>query len=672
MRSNSIGRLLLMIIVLSLATAGCVSMPSGGPVLPFAVTQGANGQAQRNMQIVPPSPGARWSPAQIVEGFLTASASFIGQQQVAREYLTSGASRGWKPDWSATVFTNGPTVLTQTQADTRPAKQDTASVTIGGSIQATLFSTGAYAVARPLTKGLTFRYDLVKVRGGQWRISDLHHNHLLLTPTEFSADYQLRNLYFFAPMSTNLVPDPVYVPLQAAQADLVNGLVRDLITQPPDWLASGATRTAFPKKTSLVGSVTVDGGTASVTLGGTAIRASDAVKGQIFSQLKWTLDGAGQGEQQVQSIALYFGSKAFVPPSAQGNAEVKYAPANSPHGGVFYYLGAGGLLMRVTSPADRPVTVARIGTGYTGLAVSPDGRYVAALRGGNVYTGKVGASKLTFRQVGTGFSSLSWDRTDYLWAAGSTGLVVVSAVVKTLGASAPVGIQPQQGGPPCGSDLGDVTEVRVAPDGVRIALVFGGQQQALAFGAIVIPGQNAAAQNRPLVGVQLSPFGVCGSLGDTFRALSWYGADDVIALSESGDTLTEYPVNGTQPDAAPDPAGHEVGLRLLRRLGRRPGRGAERRLDEHGHEHRRRVEPAEVHGPVPGVCGLAVPETPPDEGFLVARRQIHQAVAVQCDAWPLMSLLTIWLRRASVHAWHSPGSVVALGWSLRKRRAPVG
>src|SRR5712672_3505893 len=37
-----------------------------------------------------------------------------------------------------------------------------------------------------------------------------------------------------------------------------------------------------------------------------------------------------------------------------------------------------------------------------------------------------------------------------------------------------------------------------------------------------------------------------------------------------------------------------------------------------------------------------------------------------------MSLLTIWLRRSSVHPWHSPGSVVAPGWSLRKRRAPAG
>ena len=41
------------------------------------------------------------------------------------------------------------------------------------------------------------------MRHGQWRISNLHgNNHLLLTPTEFAADYQLRNLYFFDPWAS--------------------------------------------------------------------------------------------------------------------------------------------------------------------------------------------------------------------------------------------------------------------------------------------------------------------------------------------------------------------------------------------------------------------------------------------------------------------------------------
>src|SRR5450756_3258523 len=71
-----------------------------------------------------------------------------------------------------------------------------------------------------------------------------------------------------------LVPDPVYVPLQATPADLMNGLVYDLVKPQKDWLSGGATRTAFPAGTTFpagptsIGAVTIEGVTAVVNLGG--------------------------------------------------------------------------------------------------------------------------------------------------------------------------------------------------------------------------------------------------------------------------------------------------------------------------------------------------------------------------------------------------------------------
>ena len=102
---------LLVAVGVSVMTAGCVSMPGGGPVQPYAVTQGAEQQNQNNYyQVVPQPPPQNATPSQIVAGFLAASASFAGQQQVAREYLTPQASREWNPIWSATVYKEGPTV----------------------------------------------------------------------------------------------------------------------------------------------------------------------------------------------------------------------------------------------------------------------------------------------------------------------------------------------------------------------------------------------------------------------------------------------------------------------------------------------------------------------------------------------------------------------------------
>ena len=63
-------------VAVALSAAGCVSMPTGGPVLSYPVTQGAGTQNQNYVQIQPQPPGKNWNPQQVVEGFLTASASF--------------------------------------------------------------------------------------------------------------------------------------------------------------------------------------------------------------------------------------------------------------------------------------------------------------------------------------------------------------------------------------------------------------------------------------------------------------------------------------------------------------------------------------------------------------------------------------------------------------------
>ncbi len=165
---------------LTLPAAGCVSMPTGGPVLPYATSPSGNGQAQPNLQFVPQPPIANAPPSEIVSGFLAASASFVGQQQVAREYLTPDASRAWRPGWSATVFRDGPNIdKVTTSASATPAAGNklsgTASpspagkgpaansgdanirvtITVGGSVEAQLNSSGAYAVASAQPKGRT-------------------------------------------------------------------------------------------------------------------------------------------------------------------------------------------------------------------------------------------------------------------------------------------------------------------------------------------------------------------------------------------------------------------------------------------------------------------------------------------------------------------------------------
>src|SRR5215510_5461137 len=174
-------------LVIAVFAAGCVSMPSGGPVLSYTVTQGPGAQSQHYQQIYPQPPRSGWTPEEIVRGFLTASASFANHQEVAREYMTPQASRTWHPNWSATVFSNGPNVT----AVTYPAKgpRNSAQVEVTGTVQANLSGSGSYAVPSGSAAGPPPTFDLVKVHG-QWRIS-MPPPTLLLTSDLFKFDYQL-------------------------------------------------------------------------------------------------------------------------------------------------------------------------------------------------------------------------------------------------------------------------------------------------------------------------------------------------------------------------------------------------------------------------------------------------------------------------------------------------
>lgn len=534
-----------------LSAAGCVTIPNGGPVLSDPVTQGSRAQNQPYPRLIPKPPAPGGSPLEIVRGFLTASASFADGKQVARDFLTPGASRAWDPTWSATVFSgSGPDVGQLSYPD--PGNKNLVTVTVTGKVQAELSVYGSYAVPRAAGGNATSAtFTLVKpARGGAWRISSLPSDQLLLTGTEFAADYQLRNLYFLDPGSRFLVPDPVYVPQQAAASNLLNGLVRDLISHPGDWLRDG-TRTAFPKGTTMTGDVTVNGGVAEVDLGGTAVRSGDRQRELMSAQLLSTLSGSGQGQPLIQSVQLDLNGKPWSPPQAQRNPVQNTAVVGVPDGrsDAFYYLDGQGTLTRQPADGSAPVKMLRLGGGYSAIAVSRDGRYLAALRDGTLYTGPVGGPLL--QRAGGGYTTMSWDIHGQLWATAGGQVVMLRGAVtartaSTLAAPRPVFVEQPNGLP----ETLPVNAIRIAPDGVRVAFVVGGLTEILAFGAIT----NPAASPK----IRLSPFAVSGG-SSGFSSVSWYGANNVVTIgavpSLTGPALTEYSVNGASSSSIPTEAG---------------------------------------------------------------------------------------------------------------------
>ncbi len=431
---------LLAAVAAALAITGCVSMPNAGPVLSYPVTQETGGQNGQNMQFIVQPPGDGSNPQQIVNGFLLAAAAFGNQAQVARQYLTPDESKNWNPAWGASVYYQAkpsairaepglpgrgaragrqsirqvapPGALSQARAKQRPK---TATVAISGKIKAILSSNdGSYAVpsaSGPNASG-PLAFSLVNT-DGQWRISGAPPE-LLLTPTQFADDYELRNLYFFDPNYHYLVPDPVYVPLQASASTLTTRLVAYLDKQPQDWLAYGATQTAFPASAKV--SATLSNNLATVTLTG---KFSKTQLTQMASQLLWTLVGSGAGGAQVDSLAMIVNGKQYFPAGnaanpVQNKSQASYGPAASASATgaspEFYYAdSAGDVYSRVGVGATAKQTlIVKLGAGYTQIAVSKDGKYLAALRGGALFIGPVAGLLAKRQSGGAAYATLSW------------------------------------------------------------------------------------------------------------------------------------------------------------------------------------------------------------------------------------------------------------------------
>jgi prepilin-type processing-associated H-X9-DG protein len=523
-------------VICGVLLAGCVTVPTSGHVQSVNVTQGGTGGGQSYLQPIPVPPGHGWSPQQIVSGFLAANASFADGHAVAREYLMPAASRTWHPGWAVTVFGQNPSIVKPVRGSPHSGKTPaTTVVDVSGPVLGTVSDSGQYSISSQGQSQTQEKFELIK-QGNEWRILHLP-GVVLLTQADFVHVYQPRNIYFFDPAMQVLLPDPVYVPQEATPADLVTQLLQVLIAAPSGWLLNAA-QTAFPSGTRLL-NVSLDGGTAIVNLTGPVAGASDQVLGQMSAQLLWTLAGSSSDMPSIQSVELEVnGTPRTLPglggPVQQIGSYGSYVPSAPAHAS-FYYADSRGAVRSLSgtaqanAPRGAPVR-GQAGTGQiplTQIAVSPNDHYVAGIGpGGALYTASLVRTATLARRAAGPFTSLSWDTHDNLWAVGNGQVWLVPG---TSGAPIQVNTMLEFGQ--------RVTALKVAPDGVRCAmLVTGSGVSQLMLAAIVHSGSLA------FIGM---PVPISSQSGH-FIALTWYDADHVIVLSRPSGSpvLDEVAING--------------------------------------------------------------------------------------------------------------------------------
>jgi len=536
---------------------GCSFIPAGtGPQAASAPAPPPGAGPCCGLLVRGPQPG--WNPEDVVKNFLLASAIRANDFQVARQYLTKAANRAWRPRTRVTILTTEPReTLLQPHV---PGPGTNPTVLVAGQEQAILNDTGQYIPApggKPKDQP-TEEFALQKVNG-VYKIDQLippggHSNvshELLLTNDLFQLEYTPRNLYYYG-RNWNLLPYPVFVPIQGKDPPVT--LIDDLIHGPNGWL-QGAAQSAFPRGSHLVPPIQVfpgpSGGRTAVVNIAVPRHVQDGQESRMATQLVATLTSPVYSPPLFRAVKIKFNGRPWQssghPGSALGlSVSERYIP-HLPANAQAYYLAQGGVLRSLSSGSDRGAVVTR-GPGaaqvsLTKIAVSPGGGRLAGLAGpaNTVYTGALvtgpghrqSVEQLQAQLHGTSFSSLSWDNSDDLWVVGATGHQQVVRVLIT-GQGPGVRVQlPDLGGP--------VTSLRVAPDGVRVAMIVGEGTSA----HLVL----AAAIRDPAGGFLLKPAPLLFPTLPPVSALTWYDEDHLLVITGSGEASQywEVPVDGYNP-----------------------------------------------------------------------------------------------------------------------------
>ncbi|MER6349932.1 LpqB family beta-propeller domain-containing protein [Streptomyces sp. NPDC001595] len=454
--------------------SGCASMPDHGDLRDVESTPRQDTQVR--VFAVPPSEGAQ--PPQIVQGFLEALTSDDPNFETARQYLTDAAEKAWKPKLSTTVLANAPAIDVDWAANKEHS--DTFSFLLTGSKVATVDAEQSYAPA----SGSYSQQVLLKKekKSGQWRIDRLPEG-IILGRSDFQRNYMSVNKYYLASNTPGggasaqlaAVADPVYL---RQRVDPTTQVVQSLLAGPTRWLDL-AVRSSFPTGTQLkkgVDTLTPDEhNKLTVPLNDKASRVGLAKCNEMAAQLLFTLQDLTPAIDEVELQAD--GARLCALDADAAQAVAARGPARSPE--YLYFLDGDHRTVRIRSDsrtAGAEPVPGPLGEGTRTLrsvAVSRDERSAAGvgLDGKELYVGTLEAGAAlgdpVLRSAGPTeddrLTTPSWDGQGGLWVADRDPenprlLLLQEGKGEPLEVAAP------------GLD-GRVKAVRVAADGVRIALI---------------------------------------------------------------------------------------------------------------------------------------------------------------------------------------------------------
>jgi len=500
---------LVVTLVASLALSACIQIPTSGPVVEGERIEG--GSAEQVIRVIARPPQANMTPAEIVSGFVSASASVEGDYAVARQYLAPEAAARWDPTTGTTVYDGTLTLNTEGRTDASIAA-DT-SVLLSAAEAGRISAQGRYQVS-PAARTVDIRFPLTTV-DGQWRIASPPTG-LLLSRADIDRAYRSYNIYFPDPSFSTLVPDPRLLPV--SDPGVATLLVQALVQGPTDWLAP-AVRTGFPDGSSLaVESVPIVDGVARVDLDPLARLTDDATRRAMSAQIMWTL----RQVPSIQAVDIAAGGQTLNVPGVTNpqprDSWPTFDPNAMPTGSTAYAVV--GTRVAALTQAFPSFVPGAAGTGdppLQGIAVSLREDLIAGLdEQSRLWAGPLSAGTTLREVISTpGQSRPSFGGTDLAWVVSSDGQI---RKVDTQGIATDVPLEGL-------ATRAVVESIAVSRDGTRAALVTRRGPRAILFIGIIIQRESG-----PII---TSPVRAEARLSD-FIDVVWASDDRLIALAAEG------------------------------------------------------------------------------------------------------------------------------------------
>ncbi|GAA2535499.1 LpqB family beta-propeller domain-containing protein [Streptomyces levis] len=538
-----------------LVLAGCASMPDSGDLRSVESTPRQDTQVR--VFAVPPGEDA--PPSEIVQGFLEALTSDDPHYKTARQYLTGDAAKTWRPELFTTVLTDGPGA----KPEGPTGREDTGEISymLTGTKVATVDAQQSYAPATG-SYGRTVHLTQDK-KSGQWRIDALPQG-IVMGQSDFQRNYMSVSKYYFASNTVaagaksqpTAVADPVWV---RRRVDPMTQMVRSVLSGPTRWL-DPVVRSSFPTGTTLAkgaGALTPDDrNLLTVPLNDKAAGIGTNRCEEMAAQLLFTLRSLSPA---VDEVELRAGGTELCS-LTQEAAEAAASRSAARHPDYLYFVDGKDRLVRIpagSSEAKPDPAPGALGEGDTALrsvAVSRDEHTAAgvSLDGKSLYVGSLvsGGSlgepvlRSQGRSESDRLTTPSWDADDGLWVADRNPRDPRLLLLED-GKGEPLQVRTPH------LD-GRIQSVRVAADGVRIALVVEKDgKKTLLIGLIEReekPGERPA--------VRVVELRSATPELEEVTAMSWAGDSRLVVVGrEHGgvEQMRYVQVDGSTPDA-PAPA----------------------------------------------------------------------------------------------------------------------